>query len=101
MTDLNLFIPALSVGGTSASAPITASGLTLLNDLLTKAGKATIGWANPAFYAAGESTFTDVTSGGSYACGSTSDGLPAAAGWDASAGLGTLNFSKLRTLYGV
>ncbi|KAF8308704.1 subtilisin-like protein [Clavulina sp. PMI_390] len=89
------------VGGTSASAPIVASGLTLLNDLLITAGKATVGWANPTFYA-NPSAFTDVTSGGSFECGrSTTLGLPAKTGWDASAGLGTPIFSGLRTVYGV
>ncbi|KAF8320677.1 subtilisin-like protein [Clavulina sp. PMI_390] len=88
------------VGGTSASAPIVASGLTLLNDLLITAGKATVGWANPTFYA-NPSAFTDVTSGGSYSCASTSYGLPAETGWDASAGWGTPDLTKLRTVYGV
>lgn len=90
----------LKVGGTSCSAPIVASGLTLLNDLLIKAGKATVGWANPTFYA-NPSAFTDVTSGGSYACASTSYGLPAKTGWDASAGLGTLSLTALRNVYDV
>lgn len=90
----------LLVGGTSCSAPIVASGLTLLNDLLITAGKATVGWANPMFYA-NLTGFTDVTTGGSYACGDTPYGFPAGPGWDASAGLGTPSFSQLRALYGV
>ncbi|KAF8320678.1 subtilisin-like protein [Clavulina sp. PMI_390] len=88
------------VGGTSASAPIVASGITLLNDLLITAGKPTVGWANPTFYA-NPDAFTDVTSGGSYDCTNTSYGLPAAVGWDASAGLGTPNLNNLRAIYGV
>lgn len=87
------------MGGTSASAPIVASGITLLNDLLITAGKATVGWANPTFYAHPEA-FTDITSGGSYGCGSGS-GFPAKHGWDAASGLGTPLFSKLRAVYGV
>lgn len=91
---------SLLVGGTSCSAPIVASGLTLLNDLLITAGKPTIGWAHPAFYSNSD-LFTDVTSGGSYACSNTTYGFPAKSGWDASAGLGTLQFASLRKLYGV
>lgn len=90
----------LIASGTSASAPIVASGLTLLNELLMTEGKPTIGWANPIFYA-NPSAFTDVTSGGSYGCVSTTYGLQAKHGWDASAGLGTLSFPKLRAIYGV
>lgn len=88
------------VGGTSCSAPIVAGGLTLLNNLLIAAGKATVGWAQPTFYA-NPSAFTDVTSGGSYDCGSTAAGLAASTGWDASAGLGTPQLAALRTVYGV
>ncbi|KAF8320754.1 family S53 protease [Clavulina sp. PMI_390] len=87
------------VDGTSASAVVVAGGLTLLNDILITAGKATIGWANPTFYA-NPDAFTDVTSGGSFFCGTTSDGLPAKTGWDASAGLGTPSLVKLRSVYG-
>lgn len=90
-----------SVGGTSASAPIVAGGLGLLNRLLQNAGKSTTGWIHPTLYAA-SGAFTDVTSGGAYSCGSSSTlGFPAKAGWDAASGLGTPLFAGLRTAYGV
>lgn len=96
---LFLFAMLRSVGGTSASAPIIASGLTLLNDILIKKHKRTVGWANPKF-CMNPHAFTDVTSGGSYTCNTTSYGFPAKTGWDASAGLGTPLFRKLREIYG-
>lgn len=90
-----------SVGGTSASAPIVAGGLALLNNLLKAAGKPATGWIQPTLYAAANVT-TDVTSGGSYACtSSTTLGFAAKPGWDASAGLGTPLFAGLRAAYGV
>lgn len=65
-----------------------------------KTRNTTVGWPHPMFYAHPEA-FTDVESGGSYGCGSTSYGLPAKPGWDASSGLGTLSLPKLRAIYGV
>ena len=90
------------VGGTSASAPIVAGGIALLNDLLTRARKPTVGWANPTFYA-NAAAFADVASGGSYAKNSNGQniGFPAAKGWDAAAGQGTPMFAGLRSVYKV
>ena len=87
------------VGGTSASAPLTASILALVNDKRAKAGKGTIGWANPALYTA---SLSDITSGGSYGCGtSTTNGFPARAGFDGSAGNGSPMFAAMSAAFGV
>lgn len=91
---------AVTVGGTSASAPIVASGLALLNDLLLTQGKRTTGWIQPMIYNS-TGAFTDVTMGGSFGCSNVTAGLPAASGWDSSTGFGTPIFSGLRALYGV
>jgi len=89
----------MTVGGTSASAPVVASGLTLLNDKLQKAGKRPVGWINPMLYS-NPGVWNDITSGGSYGCGSNG-GFPTAAGWDPSTGVGTPNFTNWRNVYGV
>ena len=57
-----------AVGGTSAATPLLAAGVALTNQQATAAGKATMGFINPAIYslAAGSSAstiFRDVTSG--------------------------------------
>ncbi len=89
-----------TIGGTSASAPIVASGLTLINDLRKKAGKSTLGWINPTVYSC-SGAWNDITSGGSYGCGSGNGGFPVGPGWDPSTGMGTPNFAGLRKCYGV
>lgn len=91
------------VGGTSASAPIVAGGLALLNNLLAAAGRPSTGWIHPTLYSHPQA-FTDITTGGSYGCKGINDttlGFPAKAGWDAASGLGSLHFPALRAIYGV
>lgn len=84
------------VGGTSASAPIVASIVTLLNEARLGAGKGPIGFLNPVFYAHPEA-FNDITVGSNPGCGT--DGFPAAPGWDPVTGLGTPNFEKLKKIF--
>ncbi|PWN44285.1 subtilisin-like protein, partial [Ceraceosorus guamensis] len=86
-----------AVSGTSASAPLFASILALVNDQRRVAGKSPIGWAQPKIYANATSVgaFTDVTSGGSYNCNGTTNGFPTAAGWDAPSGWGTPTWPKI------
>ncbi|UZJ52762.1 hypothetical protein CBS101457_002082 [Exobasidium rhododendri] len=87
------------VGGTSASAPLTASLVAMVNDQRAKAGKGTIGWANPTLYSYG--VLNDITSGGSYACNSgTTLGFPARSGYDGSSGNGSPLFAKLSAALG-
>jgi tripeptidyl-peptidase-1 len=47
------------VGGTSASAPIVASIITLINEQRLAAGKSTVGFINPTIYQ-NPDAFTDV-----------------------------------------
>jgi len=102
MVALNgVFIP---VDGTSASAPIFAGVVTLLNNERMNAGKAPLGFLNPMLYAAQKadrSTFYDV-SVGSNRCGTVDyqpycceRGFLAAPGWDPASGLGTPNYQSL------
>lgn len=67
-------------GGTSASAPVAASILALVNDVLLSEGRPPLGWINPWLYAKGYEGFTDITSGNSSSCGT--DGFPVVEGWD-------------------
>jgi tripeptidyl-peptidase-1 len=82
--------------GTSASAPVLASILTLINQERLKAGKNVVGFINPAAYAHPE-VFNDVTTGSNKGCGT--DGWEAVAGWDPATGLGTPNYDRMLELW--
>ena len=86
-----------NVFGTSASTPTWASFITAVNDARIAAGKATVGWANPALYSSSfADVFNDITVGDNFACGPSQNlGFVAAPGWDPVTGLGTPDFEKL------
>ncbi|KAF7356293.1 Family S53 protease [Mycena venus] len=86
--------------GTSCSAPTFASIIALLNDELVAAGKPTLGFLNPFLYSpAGRAALNDITSGINPGCGTL--GFSASAGWDPITGLGTPNYTALRTAVGL
>ena len=77
-------------GGTSCAAPLWSAFTALVNQQRVSAGKATLGFANPALYAIGKGAnytteFHDI------ADGSTNLYYPAVAGYDLATGLGTIN----------
>lgn len=84
------------IGGTSASNPIFASVIALVNDNRLSKGKKTLGFLNPLLYA-NPDMFTDITEGRSAGCNGINpqngeiipDGkvIPNA-GWDAVKGWG-------------
>ena len=80
------------VYGTSASAPVTASIFTLINQARLTIGKKSVGFINPVLYAH-PGDLNDITSGGNMGCGTP--GFTATKGWDPVTGLGTPNFPKL------
>ncbi|KAI5306817.1 hypothetical protein KEM56_006974 [Ascosphaera pollenicola] len=82
--------------GTSASTPIFASILTLINEELIERGKPTVGFVNPILYA-NPDAFNDVTVGNNSGCGTP--GFEAAKGWDPVTGLGTPNYQKLLEVF--
>lgn len=84
------------LGGTSASAPIFASIITLLNEERLEQGKGPIGFLNPTIYKHPE-MFNDVTVGGNPGCGT--DGFPASPGWDPVTGHGTPKYEKMRDVF--
>lgn len=65
--------PAYS-GGTSASAPVVAGIVGLLNDARLRAGKSTLGWLNPMLYGIANGTFVDITDGYTSGCDSSNGG---------------------------
>ncbi|KAI0675073.1 family S53 protease-like protein [Trametes maxima] len=88
-----------SVDGTSASTPLFASIVSLLNDRLLSAAEQPMGFLNPLLYSRGKSALNDVTQGNNPGCGT--NGFPAAAGWDPVTGLGTPDFNKFLSLLGI
>ncbi|KAI1111587.1 peptidase S8/S53 domain-containing protein [Nemania sp. NC0429] len=84
------------VGGTSASAPIFAGIVTLLNEERIAIGKGPIGFLNPTLYKHPEA-FNDITIGNNPGCGT--DGFNATPGWDPVTGLGTPNYEKLLPIF--
>jgi len=80
-------------GGTSASAPLFAALVTLVNEERLSAGKKSIGFLNPTLYAHPD-MFRDVVSGNNSGCGLA--GFQAAKGWDPVTGLGSPRWTRFR-----
>ncbi|KAL7948753.1 peptidase S8/S53 domain-containing protein [Trichoderma barbatum] len=78
--------------GTSASAPVIASMIALINDARLRAGKKSLGYLNQHLYSSKvTAVLQDITVGKSLSCvinDTVPGGWPAAAGWDAITGLG-------------
>jgi tripeptidyl-peptidase-1 len=86
------------ISGTSASSPLMASILGLVNDALIAADKPTLGFMNPWLYKKGYKGFTDILSGGNGGCNTT--GFPVTKGWDPVTGFGTPIFPEIVKLVG-
>ena len=87
--------------GTSASTPLFAAMVTLVNSARLSAGMSSVGFLNPQLYQLSSDVFNDITSGenqctagapGSAVC--CSMGFTAATGWDPITGLGSVHFPK-------
>ncbi|KAJ3496402.1 hypothetical protein NLG97_g2683 [Lecanicillium saksenae] len=98
-----------SADGTSASTPVLASMIAVLNGLRAQKGRPPMGFLNTWLYTIGRFGFTDITTGKSSGCPGTSysgqvspkvdgAGWDADWGWDAATGWGTPVFSRLRRL---
>ncbi|KAH7908105.1 peptidase S8/S53 domain-containing protein [Hygrophoropsis aurantiaca] len=82
------------VSGTSASSPVVAAMLTMINDARIAVGKSPVGFINPAIYSLNfTSAFHDITNGTNPGCGTK--GFNATRGWDPVTGLGTPDFPAL------
>lgn len=90
------------VDGTSASSPIVASMIALINGYRLNSKKTTVGFVNPAIYKAWETdrtTFKAIGGPGNWAsesCTDRNNGFETnTKGWSAVNGLGTIDFPKL------
>jgi tripeptidyl-peptidase-1 len=90
--------------GTSASTPVWAAIIALINDKRLRAGKPVLGFLNPILYSADVSAaFKDVVQGFSASCtwgSNVESGWEAKSGWDPATGLGTPNFQRLLEILG-
>jgi len=93
------------VSGTSASSPVFAGLITLINSVRFDAGKKPLGFLNPALYqlaVSNPSVFNDITQGtNNCAAGQGNQiccqyGFSATQGWDPVTGLGSVNFVNLK-----
>ena len=86
----------LVVSGTSASSPVMAGMVALVNSARVEQGNSTLGWLNPLLYSEYASFVNDITKGDNkclaagYGC--CSQGFYAAEGWDPATGLGSIDF---------
>ena len=98
--------------GTSASAPIIAGIIALINSQRMQRGKSPVGWINPALYAAPATAFNDIVAGNNKCrmCDSAceqSGGFPtcctqgfyAATGWDPMTGRGSPNYPNMLSYF--
>ncbi|KAK1987020.1 Pro-kumamolisin [Colletotrichum cereale] len=103
----------VGTGGTSASSPLVAGLVGLLNDARIRAGQPTMGFMNPWLYKRGFRGLTDVTTGSAKGCGGVDlqSGKPlegagvipfatwnGTQGWDPVTGLGLPNFEEMKKI---
>jgi tripeptidyl-peptidase-1 len=92
-----------SIGGTSASSPVVAGIVALLNAARKAQGQPPLGFLNPWLYN-NSAAFTDITAGAGVGCmerddfGGEGAAWNATVGWDPVTGLGTPMFDKLLEL---
>ncbi|ETS87890.1 hypothetical protein PFICI_01718 [Pestalotiopsis fici W106-1] len=85
------------ISGTSASNPVFASIITLINSERMHAGKGSVGFINPVLYS-NPGVLNDVMTGSNKGCG-IGQAFRATRGWDAVTGLGTPDYKRLRHLF--
>ena len=96
------------VSGTSASAPVFAAMLSLVNSGRKQLKLPVIGFANPFLYSkylSNLDAFHDITTGDNSCSDDESSccsyGYHASTGWDPVSGLGSINFKAFRQMFGV
>ncbi|KAL2111862.1 hypothetical protein VUR80DRAFT_9155 [Thermomyces stellatus] len=84
------------VYGTSASTPVVASMITMINGERLLEGKGPVGFLNPVLYSHSD-VLEDVIHGENVGC-KENHGFRAIEGWDAATGLGSPDYERLREL---
>ena len=92
-----------SVSGTSASCPVFAGMVSLINGARITSGKSSVGWLNPTLYYYKSLYVKDIISGRNNCDAGNlekccTQGFYATQGWDPATGLGTLNFESFKRL---
>lgn len=85
------------VSGTSASNPVFASIITLINSERMHTGKGPVGFINPVLYS-NPDMLNDVVTGANQGCG-VDQAFRATRGWDAVTGLGSPDYERMRRLF--
>ena len=94
-----------SLYGTSASCPVFAGMISLINAGRLQAGKSSVGFINQVLYNSYSSFAKDVTSGknncavGSSGASCCAQGFYATSGWDPATGLGSPDYASLKSLF--
>lgn len=103
-----------SLYGTSASTPVFAAFISLLNAERNSTGQPNVGFINPTLYNYGSSgstanLFNDITSGNNMCCANSaypqqpttccSAGFYATPGWDPVTGWGSINYPNLQQIF--
>ena len=90
----------ISVAGTSASAPVVAGMISLLNSQLLSQGRPKLGWMHPLLYQNADRFVSDVVQGDNKCSADPArcslQGFYATRGWDPVTGLGVLDFDRLQ-----
>jgi tripeptidyl-peptidase-1 len=93
--------------GSSASTPVFAGMVALVNAARRQIGLPSLGWLNPLLYAnANSGVFNDIVTGNNK-CGASfsvtrctcSEGFTATTGWDPASGLGSINFQNFLSTF--
>merc|ERR1712166_1201789 len=95
------------VSGTSASAPVVAGMVTVINARLLEQGKPPVGFINPTIYSNGGAAFSDIetgdnkcSAGGPSGATCCSEGFNAVEAWDPATGLGSVRFADFLQIFG-
>ncbi len=89
--------PWVSIGGTSAAAPMWAAMMAIANEMSLKTGNFNLGFVNPLLYQVASNasnyanSFHDVTTGNNDYINKNNGSYPATVGYDMATGLGSYN----------
>ncbi len=91
------------VDGTSASAPVFAGVVALINSYRLGKGYSAVGWMLPVLYTSGVSFYNDITVGNNNCTKSVSEccstGFPCTTSWDPVTGFGSIKYQSLLSYY--